>query len=366
MIHPDGVASSIKRKASCQTDKEAVMQFIKPGININFIDKRKAAVAVSVIFIVISIGSLLLKNGPRYGVDFAGGTLIQVKFETPTEIDKIKSGLASMQLKDVTVQSFGETGSNEYLIRTGASQGGGSGFSDEVKAALDATTGNSTEVRRVEMVGPQVGKDLREKALFAMFYALLFITIYISGRFELKWMLSGVVAAALAGAVYLLNIFDVSVPFLILAALIISLVLFWFLELKYAMGAIVALIHDVTITVGIFSICDKEFTLPIIAALLTIIGYSLNDTIIVFDRIRENLRKHHKDPLATIINKSINETLARTLLTSLTTLVVVVALFVLGGGIIHDFAFALLVGILIGTYSSIFVASPILLAWQKR
>jgi preprotein translocase subunit SecF len=264
------------------------------------------------------------------------------------------------------VQSFGETGSNEYLIRTGASQGGGSGFSDEVKAALDATTGNSTEVRRVEMVGPQVGKDLREKALFAMFYALLFITIYISGRFELKWMLSGVVAAALAGAVYLLNIFDVSVPFLILAALIISLVLFWFLELKYAMGAIVALIHDVTITVGIFSFFDKEFTLPIIAALLTIIGYSLNDTIIVFDRIRENLRKHHKDPLATIINKSINETLARTLLTSLTTLVVVVALFVLGGGIIHDFAFALLVGILIGTYSSIFVASPILLAWQKR
>jgi preprotein translocase subunit SecF len=132
------------------------------------------------------------------------------------------------------------------------------------------------------------------------------------------------------------------------------------------MGAIVALIHDVTITVGIFSLLDKEFTLPIIAALLTIIGYSLNDTIIVFDRIRENLRKYHKNPFAYVINRSINETLSRTLLTSMTTLVVVVALFVLGGGIIHDFAFALMVGIVIGTYSSIYVASPILLAWQEQ
>jgi len=199
-----------------------------------------------------------------------------------------------------------------------------------------------------------------------MFYALLFIAIYISGRFELKWLLSGVIAGVLMGAVYLLSIFNVSVPFLIAAALLVSLALFWFLGLKYAMGAIVALIHDVTITVGIFSIFNKEFSLPIIAALLTIIGYSLNDTIIVFDRIRENLRKYHKNPLEIVINRSVNETLSRTLLTSGTTLVVVVALFVLGGGIIHDFAFALLVGIVVGTYSSIYVASPILLAWQVR
>jgi preprotein translocase subunit SecF len=178
--------------------------------------------------------------------------------------------------------------------------------------------------------------------------------------------LSGVVAAAIIGAVYIFNLFNVSIPFLIGAALTVSLVVFWFLELKYAMGAIVALIHDVTITVGIFSIFGKEFTLPIIAALLTIIGYSLNDTIIVFDRIRENLRKHHKKPLAFIINRSINETLSRTVLTSLTTLIVVVTLFVLGGGIIHDFAFALMVGIIVGTYSSIYVASPILLFWQNR
>ena len=199
-----------------------------------------------------------------------------------------------------------------------------------------------------------------------MFYALLFITIYISGRFEFKWIISGVVAAALIGAVYVTNLFNVSIPFLIGAALIVSLAIFWFLELKYAMGAIVALIHDVIITVGIFSIFGKEFTLPVIAALLTIIGYSLNDTIIVFDRIRENLRKHHKQPLDFIINRSINETLSRTILTSATTLIVVIALFILGGGIIHDFAFALIIGIVVGTYSSIYVASPILLAWQNR
>ncbi len=168
------------------------------------------------------------------------------------------------------------------------------------------------------------------------------------------------------GSVYLLSLFQVSVPFLMLAALIVSLVIFWFFEFKYAMGAIVALIHDVTITVGMFSIFDKEFTLPIVAALLTIIGYSLNDTIIVFDRIRENLRKYHKEPLSTILNKSINETLSRTILTSGTTMIVVLSLFILGGGIIHDFSFALMIGVLVGTYSSIFVASPILLAWQTR
>ncbi len=170
----------------------------------------------------------------------------------------------------------------------------------------------------------------------------------------------------LMGAVYLLSIFNVSVPYLIAAALIVTLFLFWFLELKYAMGAIVALIHDITITVGIFSLFGKEFTLPIIAALLTIIGYSLNDTIIVFDRIRENLRKYHKNPLEVVINKSVNETLSRTILTSGTTLVVVVTLFVMGGGIIHDFAFAMMIGIIVGTYSSIYVASPILLAWKVR
>jgi len=342
------------------------MQFIKPDININFVGKRKIAFAVSLALILISIASLLVHKGPKFGIDFAGGTLIQVKFGDPVSLKDIKSGLKSINLGKSSVQGFGDQSDNEYLIRTDMSVMTSQGFSSKVQETLESATGKGVTIRRVEMVGPQVGKDLREKALFAMFYSLLFIAIYISGRFELKWVLSGVMAGALMGAVYLLSIFNVSVPFLIAAALMVTLLLFWFLGLKYAMGAIVALVHDVMITVGIFSIFGKEFTLPIIAALLTIIGYSLNDTIIVFDRIRENLKKYHKNPLEIIVNRSVNETLSRTLLTSLTTLVVVITLFVLGGGIIHDFAFALLVGIIVGTYSSVYVASPILLVWQTH
>ena len=340
------------------------MQLVKPDININFIGSRKIAYLLSAAMIVVSLASLIIHNGPKYGIDFSGGTLIQVRFDSEVQIEDIKSGLATSSIDSSGVQTFGEEGSNEYLIRTDRISETSEGYLGGLRKALDAATGSQTEVRRVEMVGPQVGKDLREKALFAMFYALLFIAIYISGRFELKWMISGIMAAALAGALFLCRLFITSVPLLIAAALIITLVLFWFLELKYAMGAIAALIHDVFITVGIFSIFGKEFTLPIIAALLTIIGYSLNDTIIVFDRIRENLRKHHRRPLDFIINRSVNETLSRTLLTSCTTLMVLITLFLLGGGIIHDFAFAMIVGVLIGTYSSIYVASPILLAWQ--
>jgi preprotein translocase subunit SecF len=341
------------------------MQFIKPDININFIGKGKIAFYISIVMIIISFFSLIIHKGPKYGIDFAGGALIQVKFNTPVNLDDVRSGLNELELGKSSVQEFGDKKNNEYLIKTDISISNSQGFTSRVKKAFEYTTGNDVQIRRVEMVGPQVGKDLREKALFAMFYALLFITIYISGRFELKWILSGVMAGSLMVAVYLLSLFNVGIAFLIGAAVIVTFILFWFLKLKYAMGAIVALVHDIIITVGIFSICDKEFSLPIIAALLTIIGYSLNDTIVVFDRIRENLRKYHKNSLEVIINKSINETLGRTILTSLTTFFVVVTLFALGGGIIHDFAFAMIIGVLIGTYSSIFVASPILLAWQK-
>lgn len=342
------------------------MQFIKPDVNINFIGKRNFAYIFSAVLILISIASLVVHKGPRYGIDFSGGTLVQVKFDTTVKVEDIKTGLKATGLDSSSVQHFGEKAAHEYLIRTDISQDTNEGFSTRLETNLFNATGSKVEIRRIEMVGPQVGKDLQEKALFAMFFALLFITIYISGRFEFKWMISGIMAAALMGAVYLLSLFDVSIAFLIAAALVVTIILFWFLELKYAMGAIVAIIHDVTITVGLFSIFNKEFTLPIIAALLTIIGYSLNDTIIVFDRIRENLKKYQRSPLDITINKSINETLSRTILTSFTTLVVVLMLFLFGGGIIHDFSFALLVGILVGTYSSIFVASPILLAWQKR
>lgn len=342
------------------------MEFIKPGINIDFIGKRKIAFAFSAILIIASIVALVLNQGPRFGIDFAGGTLVQIKFQAPVPVDRINAALQTMEIAASSVQQFGLAADNEYLIRTEAALPAMEGLSQRLESHLETATGVGVEIRRVEMVGPQVGQDLREKALFAMFYALLFITVYISGRFELKWAKSAAVAAAIMGAVYLLSLFKVSVPFLMLAALIVSLLIFWFFEFKYAMAAIVALIHDVTITIGIFTIFDKEFTLPIVAALLTIIGYSLNDTIIVFDRIRENLRKYHREPLATILNKSVNEILSRTILTSLTTLAVVVSLFVLGGGIIHDFSFTLIVGIVVGTYSSIYVACPLLLSWQAR
>lgn len=342
------------------------MQLIKADINIDFIGKRKIAFAISMLMLLISLASLVIHRGPRLGVDFEGGTVIQVKFVSPVSIDYVKAGLQKLHMGKPSVQMFGDAADNEFLIRTDLPITTSREVTHELGQVLKSATGVAVEIRRIEMVGPQVGEDLKEKALFAMFYALLFITIYISGRFEFKWILSGVMAAALMGAVYFLSLFKVSILLLTAAALLITLILFWFLELRYAMGAIVALIHDVIITVGIFSIFDKEFTLPIIAALLTIIGYSLNDTIIVFDRIRENLRKHHKKTLEFIINRSVNETLGRTILTSVTTLTVVVSLYALGGGIIHDFAFALIVGVLIGTYSSIYVASPIILALQTK
>ena len=344
------------------------MEIIKPGINLDFIGKQKIAAYLSASMIIITLVSLIFHQGPKYGIDFAGGTLVQVKFDSPANIDTIKTGLASIGLGASLVQEYGRhvPGNCAYLINTDETGITDAGFSVRVKEAIQSATGQTVEIERVEMVGPQVGQDLREKALYAMFFALLFINIYISGRFELKWIESAIVAGCLIGAVKIFASFQVSTPYLILVAMGISLVLFWFLHLKYAMGAIVALMHDVIITVGIFSLMDKEFSLPIIAALLTIIGYSLNDTIIVFDRIRENLKKYSRKSLGQNINTSINETLSRTILTSMTTLVVVVALFFFGGSIIHDFAFAMIIGVLVGTYSSIFVASPIILLWPDK
>ncbi|MCP4022766.1 MAG: protein translocase subunit SecF [Desulfobacteraceae bacterium] len=343
------------------------MQLIKPDININFISKQKFGFGFSILLIIISITSLLIHKGPNLGIDFAGGTIVQIKFSEAVSIGDIRSGLANIGLENSSVQDFGTQQDNEFLIRTSKPQMTDKGISQSIAEAVGESTGQTPKIRRVEMVGPQVGKDLQKKALLAIFYTLLCITIYISGRFELKWMLSGVTAGALMTAVYFLSIFQVSIPFLITAALVVSLVLFWSLKLKYAIGAIVALVHDVLITVGIFSVFGFEFSLPIIAALLTIIGYSLNDTIIVFDRIRENIKGvKNKDSLPSLFNRSINETLSRTILTSVTTLIVLFCLYFLGGEIINNFAFAMIIGVIIGTYSSIFVASPIVLAANKR
>ncbi|WP_020588851.1 protein translocase subunit SecF [Desulfobacter curvatus] len=344
------------------------MQFIKPGTHIDFMGMRKVGFIFSLILILAGIVSLIIHNGPNYGIDFAGGTLVQVKFPQKVDVSDIRKGLDEIGLKDVSVQGFGDQAVHEYLIRTSSDADAlGNQLSDSVSKGLKDATSLEPDIRRIEMVGPQVGKDLKKKALLAIFYSLLFITIYISGRFEQKWTIAGITAGALMAAVYFLSIFNLSMPFLIAAALIVSLGLFWYLQLQYAIGAIVALIHDVTITVGIFSLLNLDFSLQIIAALLTIIGYSLNDTIIVFDRIRENIKGNSDHSMVPdLFNRSINETLSRTILTSLTTLVVLLALFFLGGEIIHNFAFAMIIGVVVGTYSSIFIASPIVFMAHRK
>lgn len=294
------------------------MQLIKPDINIDFIGKRKLALMLSAAMILISILSLIVRGGPNYGIDFAGGMLVQVKFESDTSAADIKDALSAIDMGQVSVQQFGDE-RNEFLLRTQTTSAELANLAQQIDQVLEQTYGaGQVEVRRAEMVGPQVGKELRQKGLLAILYAMVGILIYITWRFEFR----------------------------------------------FAIGAIIALFHDVIITLGLFSLFGKEIDLPIIAAFLAIIGYSLNDTIIVYDRIRENMAKHAREGLPTVINSSINQTLSRTILTSGTTLLVVLALFVFGGGVIHNFAFALLVGIGVGTYSSIFVASPILIFWE--
>jgi len=296
------------------------MELIKPDININFIGYVKGALIFSLIVICISLISLLIKGGPRYGIDFEGGTLVQVKFFNEVDISEVRVALDNLTIEGLSVQEFGEKEANEYLITMKKTTGELEGLSENVKTALKNRFGReSLEVRRVEMVGPKVGKDLRKKGMLAVTFSILGMLIYIWWRFELR----------------------------------------------FGVGAILCLIHDVTITLGALSLTNKAVDLPIIAALLTVVGYSVNDTIIISDRIRENLKKMSRGRLRDIVNKSINQTLSRTCITAGTTLMVVIALFFLGGEVIHDFAFTLLVGICVGTYSSIFIASPLLIVWER-
>ena len=339
---------------------------IRPDTAIDFIGLKKAAFVVSLVFILAGLASLVIKGGPSYGIDFAGGMVVQVKLDKDVELSELKSALAKTGLPGMVVQRLGLEGDAEYLVRTSASDVPSDTVRAKVTESLNTGLSNvSHEIQRLEMVGPKVGADLRSKAVEALFYAVLLIAIYISGRFEQRWLAAGIMAGGLAGSLYALRSIGLETGWLILAAMIITLGLCWKLKLNFALGAVVALVHDVLITVGIFSILDKEFDLTIIAALLTIIGYSLNDTIIVFDRIRENAKvmRKVKTSFANVLNRSINQTLSRTILTSGTTLMVVACLYFLGGGVIHDFALALLIGVGVGTYSSILVASPILLGF---
>ena len=295
------------------------MKIISSETHFDFMGKIKITLAISGLMILVGLTSIVMSGGLKYGIDFSGGTLVQLQFKTPPNIEEIRGGLKSIGLGDSTIQEFGTK--RDILIRVQRSEEKLEAVGSKIRNSLGKKFNKQDiTVERVEMVGPKVGSDLREKALLSILYAVIGIVIYISWRFELR----------------------------------------------YAAAAIIALVHDVWVTMGAFSLFDKEFTLVIVAAFLTIIGYSLNDTIVVFDRIRENLRRKGKNTLAQTINISINQTLSRTLLTSGTTLLVVLSLFFFGGEIIHDFSFALLVGVLVGTYSSIFIASVFLVFLDSR
>ncbi|GAB6888078.1 protein translocase subunit SecF [Desulfothermus okinawensis JCM 13304] len=337
------------------------IELIKPDTNIDFMGKRKLAAFLSISLILIGLISILIKGGLNYGIDFAGGINIQVKFKKQVDVKKIKQALKSVNLKGLRIQRFGQSDLNQYLLRAGASNDQPEMIRSRVADALKKLQ-VPFEIQRLEMVGPKIGSELKNKALEALFYAVLLISIYISGRFEQKWGTAAIMAIALSAGVYVLKLINMPITILIIAAIFITLVLCWYLKLNYALGAVVALIHDVTITVGFFSLFNREFDLTVVAGLLTIIGYSLNDTIVIFDRIRENLRgPKKKKPLFDVINEAINQTLSRTLLTSGTTLLVVAAMLFLGGGVIFNFALSLFIGIIVGTYSSIYIAGSILL-----
>jgi len=343
------------------------MELIRPDINIDFVGKRKYAYLLSLTLIILSLIGLVWRGDSLYGIDFVGGTVVQVSFAQPTDAGKIREGLTEIGLERSAIQRFGAEGENNYLIRTDLSGPEHGNLHDRVRESLERVYGKGgVTVERVEMVGPKVGQDLRQNALLAVFYATLFIAVYISGRFELKWLPPAIMIGALILGVYTLRVLGMHIPMLILSALLITTALCWVLKLKYALGAVVATIHDVIITAGAIALTGKEFDLTVVAAILTITGYSLNDTIIVFDRIRENVRKGRRRDFAELVNSSINQTLSRTLLTSGTTLATVLALFFLGGAVIHNFAYTLMVGILVGTYSSALVASPVLVEWETR
>jgi preprotein translocase subunit SecF len=281
--------------------------------NIDFISKQKITGFLSIALIVAGIASLIMKGGPLLSIDFTGGTVAQVKFEKPVELGQLRETLSDYGFKGAEIVEFGSP--DEILIKTQFS-----GSSSEISEKLTLALGNSFTLRRVESVGPKIGKELQTDALKAIGLALILILIYITFRFDRY----------------------------------------------YALGSVMALIHDVLITLGVFSLLDYEINLSIIAAFLTIVGYSLNDTIVVFDRIRENIPKFMKKTLNDVVNISLNETLNRTVITSLTTMMVVVILFLWGGKVINLFAFALIIGVFVGTYSSLFVASPVMVYFEKR
>ena len=289
------------------------MKILKDNLAIDFMGKRHLAALMSGVLLIVAVGALVT-NSLNFGIDFTGGTLIEVGYPQAVDLKDVRNALAAGDFGQSQAQHFGS--SRDVLVRIAPQEGKQSAqLSEDVLAALRQQNAD-VDMRRVEFVGPQVGEELTEQGGLAMIYALIGILIYIMVRFQ------------------------------------------W----RFAPGAVIALVHDVLIIMGIFSLFQFDFDLTVLAALLAVIGYSLNDTIVVYDRIRENFRKLRKRTPTQVINTSLNQTLSRTLMTSITTLLVLFSLFVFGGKVIHSFSLALILGVLVGTYSSIFVASPVALA----
>lgn len=297
------------------------MELIKPGTKFDFIRLRWIALGLSWALIAVGIFSLVLRGGPNYGIDFSGGVMVHLRFPKAQSLNQIRDALSSVHLGEATIQDFG-AGGTEFLVRLPVASSETQGITDTLTQALEKQFGKEQfEVLRVELVGPRVGQELRHRAILAVMFSTLLMGAYIWFRFEFR----------------------------------------------FGVGAAVALVHDVLIAVGALSLFNYEIDLTVVAALLTVVGFSVHDTVIVCDRIRENMRKGggRRDAMGTIINRSINETLSRTVLTTGTAILVVLSLFILGGNVIRGFAFTLLIGFIIGTYSSIFIASPIVL-WMER
>ena len=290
------------------------MKFNLNNTKIPFMSARIGAFIFSAFLIVISFG-LFFYSGLNFGIDFKGGTLIEIETEEQVDLGEIRTVLSSLSLGDVQVQEFGS--SNNILIRVEQQLGGDSvqqNAVEVVKTSLNESLHTTVNYRRTEVVGPKVSGELIKSGVIAIVVAVFAMLIYIWFRFE------------------------------------------W----QFSLGAVLALIHDVILTIGVFCFTQLEFNLPIIAAILAIVGYSMNDTVVVYDRVRENLRKHRSKPIDNLLNLSINETLSRTIITSITTLLALVSLYIFGGSVIKGFTFAMIWGVIVGTYSSIFVAAPLL------
>lgn len=304
------------------------MELIRSGTKIPFTRYRKVALIVSTIINLAVLLALFIK-GPNLGVDFAGGTMIHLKFQQRVALPEIRQALDKVELGGGVIQDFGEPSANEFLIRLDKTAVELGTLGEQLKKGLAEQFGaDKFEVRRIEFVGPKIGADLRFRGTMSVIVATIMMGIYI-------WIRFGSAFGAKFG-------------------------------LLFGTGAVISLIHDVLVTVGALMLANYEFDLTVVAALLTIVGFSVNDTVVICDRIRENLRKIKRESLESIVNMSINETLSRTILTTTTALMVLAALYLLGGEVIKPFAFALLVGFISGVYSTIFIAAPVILLWEKR